>query len=127
MPAIELHYPESFLSVLAWGDFVKTLRVVTAAAMTAKDPDDILHILDPVAHIDVLAHEYSPITSRTTAVVMITVVTYGWPDRMRNITERLLTIADYVRLHVPAQLVHGGQDAVNVTFLAKGPGCWVAR
>ena len=127
MPAIESHCPEGLLDALTWNDFVEMLCVVTAASMQSENLEGILYVLDPVAHIDVLAREYSPITSRTTAVAMITVVTHGWPDRMRNITERLLAIADYVRLHVPARLVYDGQDAVNVTFLAMGPGCWVAR
>ena len=128
MPAIEIHYLEGLLDALTWNDSVEMLRVVTAASMQAENLDDILCVLVPVAHIDVLAREYSPITSRTAAVmIMIIAFTYGWSDRMRNITERLLAIADYVRLHVPARLVYEGQNAVNATFLAKGPGCWVAR
>ncbi|MEO7617400.1 MAG: hypothetical protein ABIS59_01010, partial [Candidatus Saccharibacteria bacterium] len=66
-----------------------------------------------------------PIMSQTTAVVLLTIITYGhWTDRNDTITERLDAICKGIKDCVPIGSAREGQDTVSATFIGKNPGCW---
>ncbi len=129
MPKMNVFYPIGlFDSSVKWDNFLNELADVTASAMEAINPATGERVVfEPYRHIDILSFPYDPSTSHPTAVVLIEIITYGWPDRMENSTERLTGIAEYVGARVPEEVDPGWKDAVSVTFLAKGEGCWVAN
>lgn len=100
---------------------------------------------DPSQVIDLVIYALPPSDYDATAACLLTIVTYGldrgrsdylsnparrfwWEDRMNNMEDRLQGIADDLAPFVPRQELFPSQwvDAINVTFLGKGPGCWAA-
>jgi hypothetical protein len=128
MPKLNVFYPSDlFRESRDWDTFADGLAEVVATQMDAVNPaTGKVFVNDPVNHIDIVPIPYDPDRARVTAIVLIEIITYAWPHRMHNITERLSAIKDYVSSRVPTQVNKEWRDPCSVTFLAKGEGCWVA-
>ena len=128
MPKASVYHPIGLFDADEWGAFLDDLAEVLANEMSAIDPmTGGMFQNDPEDHIDILSFPYDPATSRPTAVMLIEIITYAWPHRMANIKDRIGAVADVAKRHVGPKFVYIKHDTVSVTFLSKGPDCWVAR
>lgn len=132
MPTAKVFLPEGFFrSIDEESNFVETVARSTATQMAArrpnKDGSNGEHVtFDPMTQIDVLLFPYRQ-SSHATAVVLVEIISYNWPDRLKNINARIGTIAGDLCQIIPPNRVPEGVDTVSVTFLPKPEGCWVAR
>lgn len=128
MPKLNVFYPTDLFNNDSdtWKDFLDDLSAVTAVEMDAIDPATGERTdFHPDMSIDILSFPYEAATSRPTAVVLIEIITYAWPDRMDTINDRLKAIATTVNRYVRRSWITIPKAAVNVTFLGKSEGCWV--
>ena len=109
-----------------------SLKIAIAHHMHCKD--DELEEFDPDKHIDLGFFPYQEGHGDYTAVMLVTIITYGAPSRLTNLNDRLRAIRDYVLTHNRdlleakrkpiEQTVSPGcrevmQDAISITFLPK--------
>ncbi len=127
MPTDYVYARANFFRVEGEKAFVDALAASTAHHMAACRPGETTTVeFDPQTEIDVVMIE-ARYSSHVTAAVLVTIVTYGWPDRMRNLNERIDAIASDVLPLIPAQDIPEGMDAIAVTFQPKPEGSWVSK
>lgn len=136
MPEVFVKYPKGLFAREEKAAFKRGLKASVAQNMEAIDPatgdwsrfrGDVNGLID-LTMVAIEADDFEG-----TAACLVTVTTYGWPDRMANIDERTQYIVDDVRGLVPAAntddrflLEVSPADAISVTFVEKGKGCWSA-
>lgn len=129
MPAVTILYPRNFFSPAQKAEFVSVVMQSVATHMDAIDPETNERTQfadDPGRFIDLVMIPYSKADSRVTTPLLATIVSYEWPDRMRNIKKRVKRITREVREAIPLGHVREGSEAISFTFIEKHPGAWSA-
>ncbi len=128
MPKIDIDIPDDFFeSADERETFFDGVQESVARHMSCKNAKGKFIEFDPVKHVDLIPRPYDAVTARPTAVLLATITTYALPDRMANINERVQAVADDIGRMVPDTRVPKSMDAVSVTFLVKGEGCWAVN
>lgn len=126
MPEAGYKYPGGMFSTPTEARaFCQTVRGVVAREMGGVNPEGDRVVFDAMRDVDVPGMPYNVDASSTTAVVMMTIITYRWESRMGDMETRLLRIGEALAPLVPRHLVTDWKKAINITFLSKEPGCWV--
>lgn len=81
---------------------------------------------DSVSFIDLAMVAYDRDLSSTTTPLLGTIVTYGWPDRLANLAERMEAITRAVRAIIPFEHAYEDMELISFTFLPKLEGAWFA-
>jgi hypothetical protein len=129
MPAVTVVYAFDIFEQVDRTEFKAVAKAAVARHMDAIDPhtgERTNYAEQPNKFIDLVLIGCDPDDIDATAMFMATIVTYGWPDRMANIQDRLRRINEEIRAVIPDSVVSDGMDGINTTFLAKGSGCWHA-
>jgi len=130
MPAVIVYYPRTgFFTPVTKAAFITDVKRIVATCMDAIDPKTEVktnYAANPDSFIDLVMVPYNQTDAEVTTPLLATIVSYGWPDRMRNIKKRIKRITTEVRATIPAELVPEGDEAISFTFLAKKPGAWYA-
>ena len=127
MPAVTVLYPRNFFNPAQKVTFMSAVMHSVANHMDAVDPETNKRTQfadDPDEFIDLVMIPYSTADSNVTTPLLATIVSYEWPDRMRNIKKRIKRITREVREAVPVGRVPEGSEAISFTFIEKHPGAW---
>lgn len=105
---------------------MKEVVRIVATHMDAVDPETGIktsYVDDPDSFIDLVMIPYNKTDAKVTTPLLVTIVSYGWVDRMRNIKKRVKRITRELRANTFGG-VPQGEEVLSVTFLAKEPGAW---
>ena len=133
MPAVIVHYPRGCMDPTDKERFKRTVKLEVAAYMDAVDPAtqrETQFAADPNAFIDLVLVPYEPDDAEVTTPFMATIITYQWPDRMKDIDHRIEAITNRVRAFGFTTDMGArwpkGKELISFTFLGKQPGAWAA-
>lgn len=127
MPAVTIKYPRGFFNPAQKKAFISAVKQSVATHMDAVDPktnERTQFASDPDKYIDLVLMPYNKSDAAVTTPLLATVVSYDWPDRMRNLKKRIKRITTEVRATIPVYLVPEGYEAISFTFIEKQPGAW---
>lgn len=127
MPAVTVYYPVHFFDATDKARFKRNVKQLVAHHMDAINPETsemTAYGNNPDAFIDLLLFPYDSDDAEVTTPLLATIVTYEWPDRMRNLSNRIQAITKAVRWSLPTDLVPRDQEAISFTFLGKKEGAW---
>lgn len=125
MPEGIVKFPSSLLHKLDATDrdrLPRDLAAIIAVHMDAIDPStnqQTNYVGNPNAFIDLTFTTYEAELSRVTTPILITVVSYDWPDRMANIHQRCERIAEGAARLFRPHFTHIMGEVLSVCFLAK--------
>lgn len=99
------------------------IRPIVAKQMDCLNDDGqhIVHLPEQIKFVT-----FGPLPDRDSKLIVMHVMAYDWPDRMRNIDERLKVIGFFVQ-----QLLKLPQGAVDASFIplpretATQRSCWI--
>lgn len=123
MPDVHFWHSQSLFQNTPEYQTKKKLQRIVAKHMDCFDDDGTWIEHDPETQIDVLT--FAAIDSGCTKDAVIQVSAYDWPDRMRNIGERLKNIGLDIATLLPAAR---GDIAASFLPIPRGEypqGCWV--
>lgn len=127
MPAVTIDYPRGFFNPAQKKTFKAAVKLSVATHMDAVDPksnERTQFASDPDKYIDLVMRPYYKSDAQVTTPLLATIVSYDWPDRMRNLKKRIRRITKEVRAAIPVELVAEGDEAISFTFIEKQPGAW---
>ncbi len=123
MPDVHVLYRELLFQPQNASGIQRRLQDATAEQMDCLDDDGTPIVHDPRTQIDILT--FQPISGLSSKAAAIQVLAYDWPDRMRNIAERLANIG---MAFAEAVGDVRGDIAMSFVPLPRGEfprGCWV--
>jgi hypothetical protein len=123
MPDVHFWHSQSLFQNTPGYQIKKKLQEIVAKHMDCFDDDGNWIQHDPYTQIDILT--FAAVESGCTKDAVIQITAYDWPDRMRNIGERLRNIAEDVAKLLPAER---GPVAASFHPIPRGEypqGCWV--
>lgn len=129
MPAVTVLYPRNFfMDPTDKIRFKRTVKRAVAVHMDAIDPssktgEKTKYGEDPDKFIDLVLIPYDHDDAEVTTPFLATIVTYDWPDRMADLSNRIDSITQWVRRYLDP-FVSQGEEVISFTFLGKVPGAW---
>lgn len=118
MPDVHFWYSSSLFQDVPEHEVKKRLQEIVALHMDCFDDKCNWIKHDPATQIDVLT--FAPIDSGSSKDIVMQVVAYDWPDRMRNMKDRLTNIGSGVAELFPAE-----RGEIAVSFVPLPVDCWV--
>ena len=128
MPEVRVSYPADLFTGEEMAIFKKTLKNAAACEMDANNPitgERTNFCANPDGMIDLVMIPYAPV-SEVTALVLVTIITFDWPDRQASMSGRLRVMGEMMKPHVPRRGLQDGQDLISFSFIGKQADCWYA-
>lgn len=123
MPDVQIRYPSALItSTEIYTQFKNNVAEAVADVLECNSYDGTPVDLEP-NHIDVhmIDYDYQGFQVRfKNAKLLVQIIGYDYPDRMRNIAERLMEIKRYIAL----LLGISDLDYIAITYIPIPEGCW---
>lgn len=127
MPTVTVKYPRGLFDATDKVRFKRAVKKSVAKNMEAINPytgqrTDFADNVD--RDIDVLLEPYDSDDAELTVLCLGTIVTYGWPDRLVNLDDRIENITNDACRALPEHSLPIGRKSISFTFIPKPPGGW---